>query len=583
MQQITVDPSQVSAIEVDPSEVSAVASPGRGGTPGGAKPGKSPTWFDRIQQGATGGLMNPGQDRGDDPISRTVRGIGSSLGRTTKAWSDAISFRPTDTTAAEMIPLIGPAAVDAARMMGTPGQRLEGIGAAGALLAPAISHGGVPAINAGDIKTAISDKVFAGEPHEMAFQAIKPRASKLDFANTLKTAMPDIKAAETTPITGVADTLDAVKAAKAANRAAYDQFRGPAKQRGTVVDMTPVADAVEKSIPHDLQFEADRGVSSAVSAVKAIKQQADAYRTKVPLEDAEKHLMAANAKLDEFYARYPRQQWKALETNPETAATYAKAEAARRAIYSTLDSENGGAGAKELQSRYGKLLEVEQELQRRKNVTSRQQPQSLAQQIGKAQAVGKLALAGGKAITGNGIGAVGSALEAIGTRSASDWMKEQQTSDALLARAFRNYKSPHSPFPTPEPVQIRGLLEAGPRRMPAGVESPPEYRTGYPAGEWERQGFVPKQLPAATSGIGVSGTIVPDIIGRSSRGQGTPYRLLSAPQEGIGGRGNRVQGVVQPNSEVSGPGAKTIGPPAHIVTEVNKLKAKPRGPIPPPQ
>lgn len=98
-----------------------------------------PTWFDKINEGATGNILAPSQGRDDDPISRVVKGVGSSLERTTKAWADALSLNPSDTTAAEMIPLLGPAAVDAVRMMSTPGQGFQGIGAAGALLAPAVA------------------------------------------------------------------------------------------------------------------------------------------------------------------------------------------------------------------------------------------------------------------------------------------------------------------------------------------------------------------------------------------------------------------------------------------------------------
>jgi hypothetical protein len=87
-----------------------------------------PTWFDKINEGATGNILAPSQGRGDDPISRVVKGVGSSLERTTKAWADALSLNPSDTTAAEMIPLLGPAAVDTVRMMSTPGQGFQGIG-----------------------------------------------------------------------------------------------------------------------------------------------------------------------------------------------------------------------------------------------------------------------------------------------------------------------------------------------------------------------------------------------------------------------------------------------------------------------
>lgn len=585
--------------EVDLSKYGTVSGPVEGSpkadfikNPSGRDYTPKPTWFDEIQQGATGAIMNPGGAH-DDPLKRFISGTGESLGRTTKAWSDALSFNPNERTAAEMIPIIGPMAVDAVNAMATPGQRLKGVGMAVSMLAPAVFRGGVPKVDVGDLRTSIQDRMFRGDPHEMATQAIKPRASKLDFTNTLKSAMPDMKAAETAPISNVQNALDTVKAAKAQNRAAYDAFRGPAYAIGTLVDLSPVADSIEGSVPHDIQFEANRGVPSAVSTMDSIRARAGAYRTKVPLEEAERQLRAANADLDAFYAKYPRQQWSALATNPETAATYAKAESLRSAIYNALDDQNAGAGAREIQARYGKLLDIENELQRRQNVAARQQPQSLSQQLSKAQAFGKLALAGGKLFIGRDpLGAAGSALESAGVKAASDWMKEQQATNALLSRAFRTYKVPQSPFPVPAPVNLARLLEAGPIRMPAGAESPIEGYTGYPAGEWERQGFVPKQLPPASSRIGVSGVIVPDIIGRSSRGQGTPYRLLgpassvdgtpysALSKEGAGAvrldidgnplvslsktlemarqriaaRRLGVRGVVQPVTDVSGPG-----------------------------
>ena len=96
-------------------------------------------------------------------------------------------------------------------------------------------------------------------------------------------------------------------------------------------------------------------------------------------------LRDANAELDAFYAKYPRAQWATLQTNPETAATYAKAQALRNAVYSSLDNYGVGDAPREINKRYGNLLELEEELQRRKNVAARQQPQSLSEQVGKVR------------------------------------------------------------------------------------------------------------------------------------------------------------------------------------------------------
>lgn len=92
-------------------------------------------WFDRIQQGFTGGLMNPSAH--EDPLTRIVGGVKGSLDRTTKAWGDALTGKPGPFTGAEMVPLLGPAAVDATQMLLNPETRLEGAGAVGAILAGA--------------------------------------------------------------------------------------------------------------------------------------------------------------------------------------------------------------------------------------------------------------------------------------------------------------------------------------------------------------------------------------------------------------------------------------------------------------
>ncbi len=93
------------------------------------------TFMDRISS-----EMN-GNGRMLDPES-VVRGVGDSLGRTTKAWGDMFSGNANAMTPAEMIPLLGPSAVDAGRNLADPARRLEGFTDAAMLLGPA-AEGGV--------------------------------------------------------------------------------------------------------------------------------------------------------------------------------------------------------------------------------------------------------------------------------------------------------------------------------------------------------------------------------------------------------------------------------------------------------
>lgn len=363
------------------------------------------------------------------------------------------------------------------------------------------------------IGTAIQDQLLNLEPHDALVRAIKPRSNSLDFKRHLESAGPDMYAAAVKPIENVDAALDALKQAKTQNRAAYDQFRGPANQMGTAVQLHPVADLMDASIPQTLLHEAQAGVPNAVSAVKSLRDTANAYRTQVPLEKAEKILQEANAELDSYHAKYPREQWAALQTNPETAGTFAKAKALRDAIYNALDAPGQGAAARELQRRYGSLLDVEEELLRRKNVAARQQPMNIPQQMGGAEAVGDIAGAGMSVLTGHPIMAAAAPVaKAIGRRAAANWYREQQTTDNLIKNAFKNYPYPAKPFPVPTPVNISGALGPGPKftpppddtsgPVPSAPPPAPAFRTGFPA-------TAPKQLGPATPAAKQRGTPQP--------------------------------------------------------------------------
>lgn len=92
-----------------------------------------PTFIDRISTEMNGGRFL-------DPES-VVRGVGDSLGRTTRAWGDMFSGKAGPSTLPEMVPLLGPAAVDAGRNLATPGRLLEGLTDAAMLIGPAAEGG----------------------------------------------------------------------------------------------------------------------------------------------------------------------------------------------------------------------------------------------------------------------------------------------------------------------------------------------------------------------------------------------------------------------------------------------------------
>lgn len=124
-----------------------------------------PTRFDKFVSGVTGNLG--ASDNPQDPIQQLVQGVGSSLGRTTQAWRDLFTGNANSSTLPEMVPLLGPAAVDASRMLATPGQRWQGAGAATALLAPEMLHAmpempGLPLPSASSVGTRTMSAIKAG-------------------------------------------------------------------------------------------------------------------------------------------------------------------------------------------------------------------------------------------------------------------------------------------------------------------------------------------------------------------------------------------------------------------------------------
>lgn len=448
-------------------------------------------------------------------------------------------------------------------------------GLAGGVAGETLLPGATDAIagKIGNFKSGI-----VNDPHATYIQALKPRATAINFDNSVQRALPDMKAAEAVmgkPVQSVDDNIQAVRLAKVANRAQYSQFQGPTRAMGSTVDLTPVADAMDASIPDKFRFE-NTGPDGKPNAALQAKLDASAkYRgAHVPIEMAEHLLQDTNAELDAYYAKFPAAQRKALRANPETAQTVAQGDELRNSIYNTLDDPAQGDGPRELQLRYGALMDMEDALMRRKNVAARQQPESLAQQVGKAKAIGKVIKGGIKVLTPgmNTMGGVGDIVEGTAMKSAADWLKEQQTTDALIRRAFASYKGgPNEPvFPT-DHRPLRGMLGPAPLVTPppeqfgSGLQDfvPPLSWNAPPVGGTKSpvRGILgPSTAPYQGTSDAVN---VPDIIGRSSRGEGTPNRLLAAPPAGTHPGYNKTIDYVDPHErEILAPSAHRSWLPA---------------------
>jgi hypothetical protein len=376
-----------------------------------AKGAEGASLFSRVMREAGTGAAVAGAQTGGDPAAMIEQG----------GFAAALPFASTALKA---------------------GREVIGRTAAGA------AEGGI-----GGALASVARDVAPSEPKTMIVQALKPRATNTGFESALDRAMPEIKATGK-PINGVDDLLEATKDAKKRIWAQYEQIAGPKRAISTTVDASPVADAIEASIPKKLRLENP-------DAAAKVESLANTYRQRFSIQDVEQLLKETNAELDGFYAKYPGAKRASLTANPEIAQTVAQAESLRKVLYDALDAGGETGAARELKQRYGALTSVEDEAYRRANVAKRQQPESLSEQIGKVRAAADMARGAWKLMHMDPMGAADIAAARAG-RQAATYLKEQQTADALVRRAFAGYKG--EPVPVPMPVQRRpaGLLGPGP-------------------------------------------------------------------------------------------------------------------------
>lgn len=327
------------------------------------------------------------------------------------------------------------------------------------------------------VKEAITNK-FSRDPKVSMVKAIKPISTNVTFKQSLDRSLPELKASELEsgkPIENLGDLIDSIEVAK---KRVWSQYQDMATQKSidpysgkpTVgsaadaqYDMSSVADAMEATISAKLRRE------NPVAA-KAIMKLASKYRTAMSLQEAESILKTGNAELEGYYAKYPPSQRKALAANPQVAMKEAQVSALRDAIYNALDSSGEGAVPREVKQRYGALMNLEREAYRRQNVAERQQPDSLSEQVGKWSAFGHAIKGTARLATGD-VGGAADIAGAIAQRKAATWLKEQQTTDALIRSALANYKGTPTPLGTPAPFKPKALIGSGDIVTPAPADT----------------------------------------------------------------------------------------------------------------
>lgn len=378
-----------------------------------------------------------------------------------------------------VVPFVGPAVVRVGEQVesGNYPAALGGVtGLAASLAAPKI-----PAL-AGKAATAV--KAFSPmeslsglnrmAPEQLVTRGLRGSVpqGRTNFYQNLSTSMPAIKAVEGAygkPIESLDDLVGtpqkpgAIQMAKRANRAEFDQLLGPHQAMGTQINLSPVADAIESSISDKTKLE-NPGEAQRIQAI------ADKYRKPFPVDTVDSLLRSTNAELNGYYAKNPAARRVASAANPDTALLDAQGQALRKAFYDYLDAPQQGAAARQLQHEYGTLSELEDAMQKRKNVALRQAPDSLSEQLAKWSSMGDI-LGGGAKMLVHPVAGVADIMTGLAKAKVAKWIREQQATDSLIKRAFANHTTPRISVNFPPPVQPAGLLGPGPIITPPPIDT----------------------------------------------------------------------------------------------------------------
>src|SRR6267142_1310050 len=366
-----------------------------------------------------------------------VGGTGAGIGFGIKGGAEALTGRQEGETREQEIE----------RRVGGAGQAVMGI--------PSLSHAGA------STKSAVQSKLSSDPPERLMTKAVKPSATKTDFETSVSTAMPDLKKAEAILGRPVKSIGDAIEATTLAKKAVWKEYEATVHQAQKVFPNAPSMSTI------DGNAIADRMVSSidkrtrvqSPELAEKIQRIADTYRRPITLEEAEDFLQSANNELHSFYAKNKVGQSVAAK-DPTTGHIVAEAEGLRAELYKTLNQLTG-KNAAAIKKRYGSLASMEDSMLRRKIVADRQQPTSLSEQIGRWAGAGKL-------VKGIFTGSLAEAASGIAEAGAAKWLKEQQTTDALIEKAFANYgkapvKKPQMPI---SPAALVGVQQSGSAPLP---------------------------------------------------------------------------------------------------------------------
>lgn len=293
-------------------------------------------------------------------------------------------------------------------------------GAAGA------ATGGIAA-GAGSVKKGFSAlkskavQTINPEATDALMRAIKPSAGKTNFKQSLENTLPVLKHAAQSrnkPINNLEDLAETIKFTKASVWDDFKQLLGA--NADDAVDTVSVADEIEKAIT-------PRFARQNPAQADAIRRTAQTYRRTMSLQEIEDFLEEANNELHSYYAKNHVGQ-QAAKGDPAISHILKEAEGLRKLLYDRLNKLTGKDAA-QIKKTYGALSEIQDEVLKRKNVAARQNPDSLAEQLGFAEGAGNVLKSAANMEFGD-------ALKGAGQMATSRYMKLRNTTDFLIKKAF---------------------------------------------------------------------------------------------------------------------------------------------------
>lgn len=409
------------------------------------------------------------------------------------------------------------------------------LGAAGAAGGGAAGRGAVKAFGGGPDAQELAETVgnigggalggFAGSkagpaltrlnPERAVNRIFRPSPSDSEFPEVAPQAFSDVKKfGGSTPQTftgkpkvGVAElrpggNTDA--AIQAMQGQGLEPWLARARNMGVKIPGDEIVAATRKAIPDLMRVRDLQGAA----ALESQAQEAFGGKTFSP-DQFRDWLKTENGTLRSFYNKPGVGQGAAEAAGTPTAIEKAQADAMRDTLYRHLDPEHGGAGPREIQQRTGNVITLRNAAERRSNAIMGEKPLTPA---GAFAAPGMALI---RALRGY-------PSEALGTLA----HPFRGPSDALISNLYRQVPE-GTALPQPPLFQPRALLEPGATRMPAIPDTSGPIRSIIPPNFGSSS---MRLLPGASSQIGVSGTVTPDIIARGLRGTG--QGLLPPPQPG---------------------------------------------------